>query len=258
VDVVAYWGDATQADESALMAAARLSQPLKALDREAILSAVSKVPHRTTAELDQLSGAAAAALAALEAEKPHQQGYAIALWLRTVLGTSNAAPLDPSSLLRKWDVHVEDLPALDARLDAVACWGKDHGPAVLVNPAGQHSASAAGRRATLAHEILHLLVDRSRELPAAEVFGGATPRHLEQRARAFAAELLLPRAVANRELAKWNSLIQAEKHIRKTYGVSKEVLGWQLKNGSAWSLLDARERALVRQWTRSWVALDSA
>jgi Zn-dependent peptidase ImmA (M78 family) len=145
---------------------------------------------------------------------------------------------------------VEDLPALEPALDAIACFGDRSGPAVLVNPNGRHAHSAGGRRATLAHEIAHLLLDRGRGLLAAEVFGGSTPVRLERRARAFAAELLLPREVASRALAHASSLKHASGELEERYGVSRQVVGWQLKNGPGWELLGADDQERVRRWVR--------
>lgn len=102
------------------------------------------------------------------------------------------------------------------------------------------------------HEIMHVLVDRRGELPAAEVFGGATPAHLEQRARAFAAELLLPREIAAAEVARSEGLEETAKELRERYGVSQEVVGWQLHNGPALHALNAAEIDLVKQWTRQF------
>lgn len=96
------------------------------------------------------------------------------------------------------------------------------------------------------------IMDRQRSLPLAEVFGGATPLHLEQRARAFAAELLLPREVAGLQVRRASSLEQAAKALRRSCGVSTEVVGWQIRNGPGWEWLDAVDRKVVAAWLRRW------
>ncbi len=245
-----HWGDPANEIETPFMAAARLTQPLGSDARSVVLKAIGEVPHKKTPELDKLGQAALAILPGLASQKPHEQGYALALWLREVLDVGDA-PVDPLMLLKSWCVHLGELPPVDKRLDACACWGVSRGPAVLVNPHGQHAISAGGRRATYAHEVMHLLVDRFRELPAAEVFGGATPLHLEKRAKAFAAEFLLPRHIAAGEVASARSLSVAASALRERYGISMEVLGWQIRNGSAWSLLSRREKNIVLGWTRT-------
>ena len=125
---------------------------------------------------------------ALQSAAPYVQGYELALWLRDELHLSDG-PVDPASLLTQWNVADGELSPLPEQLDAIAFWGDNHGPGVLTNPDGLYAQSPAGLKATLAHELAHLILDRKDALPAAEVLGGSTPHHVEQRARAFAAEL---------------------------------------------------------------------
>ncbi len=236
------------------MAAARLSAPLTEDTRQEIVRAISNVDGSQVDELDALASDALDVLETLRDDKPYKQGYVLALWLRKKL-TLNEDPADPEELLQRWGVHVADLPpGLAPAMDAVACWGGGKGPAVLVNTSGRHAQSEGGRRATLAHEIAHLLVDRHRHLPLVEVLGGSTPLHLEQRARAFAAEFLLPREIAARIVACSESLAAAIETMRKTYGVSTDVAWWQVTNGPGWTLLDPDEQNKVMQWRRQWDA----
>ncbi len=118
-------------------------------------------------------------------------------------------------------------------VDAIGCWGPSHGPAVLLNSDRRHALSVGRKRATLAHEICHLLLDRLASLPLIEVLGGRTARHVEQRANAFAAELLLPRHLAGELfLGFGDDHERAAKSLRARFGVSSALLGWQLRNAS--------------------------
>jgi len=88
-------------------------------------------------------------------------------------------------------------------------------------------------RATLAHEIGHLLLDRTGALPVAEVMGGRMSSHVEMRARAFAAELLVPERVAGQAI----SGVQNQKDLKgvvlrlvEFYGASREIVAWQAYN----------------------------
>ncbi len=250
-----WWGDPRSEDESPLMAAARLSAPLSLRTRDKIVHAIDILDSSRTDKLDGFSSDAEAFLAALPDMKPYEQGYALALWLRKRLEAGDN-PVNPERILTDWGVQVQVFPQdLDDALDAVACWGGGKGPAILTNGSGKHAASKGGRRATLAHEIAHLLVDRNRHLPLVEVFGGSTPLHLEQRARAFAAEFLLPREVAAREVARHASFEAAVRTMRTRYGVSAEVMGWQITNGPGWHLLDPKEQNRVRRWCRPWSSM---
>ena len=245
-----WWGTAN--DETPMLAVARLSQPLKEATRKRVVEAIGLTPKRKTEELDKLTDEALPVLEAVADQVAYAQGYTLAQWLRTKLGIDGR--LDPKKLLTGWNVHVRDLPGLEPALDAVACWGR-RGPAVLVNPKGKHASSVRGRNATLAHEIAHLILDRGRALPLAEVFGGATPLILEKRAKAFAAELLLPRELAWSAVAKQSSLVSAVRHLQEEFGVSREVVAWQVKNSTGQDLLDPRETKMIRLWTSKKMTL---
>lgn len=244
-----FWGKAAIDEDPPMMAAARLSQPLSDLTQKELLKQVYGMGHTETPELDALSAAAAPVEESTRGLRPWAQGYTIALWLRKTLGREEG-PIDPEELLASWKVEVGELPPMESQLDAIACWGVGKGPTILVNPAGLHANSPGGRRSTLAHEIAHLLVDRAKSLPAIDVVGGGTPLFLEQRARAFAAEFLLPREDAASAVARAGSLASAATAILAKYGVSNEVLGWQLLNGAAFRLLTLKEQRTAQQWTR--------
>lgn len=138
--------------------------------------------------------------------------------------------VDPDELLESWGVVVHDLDLGTPTVDAVAVWGPTRGPAVLVNPGGRHSQVIPGRRSTLAHEIAHLLIDRRGGLPLAEVLGGRVSRAVEARARAFAAELLLPRHVAGAALSATEDPGTALNRLCDDFGVSAELAAWQARN----------------------------
>ncbi|HTQ43000.1 MAG TPA: ImmA/IrrE family metallo-endopeptidase [Polyangiaceae bacterium] len=131
-------------------------------------------------------------------------------------------------------------------LEAVACWGARRGPAILVNVRGTHSRGKSGRRSTLAHELCHLLVDRARALPLAEVLGGRAPLEAEQRANAFAAELVLPRAVAGAAL-RGADVKSSVASLERAYGASAQIIAWQaIRSGHPLSkAVVAHLRALV-------------
>lgn len=245
-----WWGDPLGSD-TPLMAAARLTAALPEDSRRAVLRAVAALAPCRTDRLDTLAEKAGPVLAAVVGKRPFEQGYALALWLRETLG-NHGGPVDPQGLLESWGVHIGSLPDVAPDLDAVACWGPGHGPAVLVNETGRHAQARSGRRATLAHEIGHLLMDRARQLPVLEVLGGSTPFFVEQRARAFAAELLLPRDEAGRGVAWSESFELAATRLQAEFGVSRQVLGWQIRNGMGWRLLTDRERRQVQRWCGRW------
>jgi len=216
--------------ENEILAAARMIGT--ALPRDVIrrtFDRIRKVPPKATPELDRLAAQALKLLDSTDA--PHDQGTATAAWLRSELGVSENGRVDPDAVLAGWDVAVVDIDLRVASINAIGCWGPRHGPVVFVNPSGRNTRHINGLRATLAHEICHLLLDRATALPLAEVVDGRVPPMVEQRARAFAAQLLIPKAVAA-ELAAVGrqSLPKAVGGLARKYGASREIVAWQARN----------------------------
>lgn len=222
-----FWELGDSLEPTEVLAAARMIGPdLAPTDIRQILQKIRRLPRRRTPTLDQLTSQ----VQSLDSEGlPYEQGYLFAERLRQRLSCGDA-PVDPSDLLGDWGVGVVSVELPTSLIDAVACWGPAHGPSVLLNTVGYHTSGLAGRRATLAHEIGHLLIDRRRSLPLAEVLGGRTSRATESRARAFAAELLLPRAMAGAALAGTTDPEGEVRRLCRRYGVSREVVAWQARN----------------------------
>lgn len=216
-----------------LLAAARLVGPQPPTTLRPILTAIREIPKQDGSELDRACERAMAVEAELVDEPPFAQGHALAGWLRNQQGVVHPnGRVDPDAVLLSWCVPVVYVDLDLADIDAIGCWGPKHGPAVLLNAAPGYRGSPARRRATLAHEICHLLVDRSSSLPLVEVLGGRTAEHVEKRARAFAAELLLPRHIAGDVLLIAGDSESAVRSLRSRFGVSSELVAWQVKNSS--------------------------
>ncbi|NLG90370.1 MAG: ImmA/IrrE family metallo-endopeptidase [Acetobacter sp.] len=100
------------------------------------------------------------------------------------------------------------------------------------NHISRYGGPFAGRRATLAHELGHFVIDRDGALPVAEATGKfvKTPTKIEQRAGAFAAEFLLPRRIACSLLRRCDDVQITLDELTAKYGVSTELALWQLKN----------------------------
>jgi Zn-dependent peptidase ImmA (M78 family) len=214
-----------------ILAAARMM--VGSLEPETVMSAISAIadlPRVNTEELDRLSDRAEGLLFHLRLSKPYAEGYTLARWLRKVLDIEYSRPVEPEELLRHMGVPVKEIDIQDDLLDTLACWGARHGPSVVINKGGRHAQSLPGRRATLAHELCHLLIDREGALPLVEVLNGRAPWRVEARARAFAAELLLPRKRAE-EISQISADIQsAVEELRADYGVSREIAIRQIDN----------------------------
>ena len=199
--------------------------------REALDEIRAHGPVQTT-ELDGFAERASDGLSAtlLSDMRPWEKGHALALWLRKQLGVAEGR-FDIEGLLRAWGVSIREIDLATPHIDAIAAWG-DHGPVIVVNRSGTRSHSPTGQRATLAHELCHLLIDRSGALPVAEAQGDRvrTMPDIEKRANAFAAELLLPREDAGRVLRQWGYVQKAVDVLMERFDVSRVMTLRQLGN----------------------------
>ena len=253
--------DAADGVPYSLKAAARMIGG--ALDDAAfrqILADIASIPSGPDPALAELRALAAEVMCDHQEDVPYVQGYRLAQALREHLSYEDGRT-DPEGLLKQWSVEVRDHDLGSEQLDAIAVWGKEHRPTVLINTRGLRSRLPTGRRSTCAHEICHLLVDTEGALPAVEVLGGRVAPDLEQRANAFAAEFLLPRGAAGRaaeaELAyvrttdaRRQAIEDAIKRLNENYAVSFETAAWQIKNSGR--LSDADEDALQPYLKSLW------
>jgi len=227
-----------------LLAVARMTAgTLPIADAERILAEVGRQPHVWTQPIDELTARVARDLSELRELRPWDQGYVIAHRLRAQRQHAATERFDPESLLAEWRIPVTDVEIDSRLLDALCVWGPKHGPAILVNRRGRRGRMN-GRRATLAHEIGHLLMDRHAGLPVGEVLGGRVSQELESRANAFAAELLIPREEAYRRVISAQSIDDEVGKLSAEYGASREIIAWQARNGAT-SPLDPHIRATL-------------
>ena len=234
-----------------LIAAARLAAALPTTDTAQMLTAIRSAPKHDTSALDALSTAALEQVPFGPGGYPYDQGYFVADWLRGQMGISSQDRVNPEELLRSWGVQIQTIRLSTDAVDAIASWGPRHGPVVIVNTAGAHNKSPRGLRATYAHEIGHLLLDRTTALPLAEVMGGRAVGITEERARAFAAQLLLPKEEAGRLLDGAIDPAQAVRALQRRYGVSQEIIAWQARNSDI--QLSAEVHAVLRRFvSRPW------
>ena len=244
-----------------LKAAARMiGGALKGAAFRQILADIESIPGGSSPALAEPRALAAEVMRDHQEDAPYVQGYRLAETLREHLSHKDGRT-DPEGLLRQWGVDVRDRDLGSEQFDAIAVWGTEHRPTVLVNSRGLRSRLPTGRRTTCAHEICHLLVDTEDALPAVEVLGGRVAPDLEQRANAFAAEFLLPRGAAGRaaeaELAyvrtadaRRHAIEGAIKSLNADYAVSFETAAWQIKNSGR--LSDTDEDALQPYLKSLW------
>lgn len=242
---LSFWevDDMRPIDDTEMLAAARMTvKVLTPEQQRKVLDRIKSASHSDTDQLDSLGECIRNEVQ--QEERPHDQGYWAANRLRQLLELGEKDSVDPAALLRKWNVNIDGLPLETSGIDALACWGPRHGPVLFLNREDGSPAHIHGERSTLAHEICHLLLDRHDALPVAEVLKGHTPERLEKRARAFAAEFLLPRSVAAAHVRDADDLKKSVRSLSGSFGVSEALVCWQVYNSEVTTALSGDEH----QW----------
>ena len=100
-------------------------------------------------------------------ESPWQQGYALAEELQNDLdGRVDGERVDVEAILDHLGVEVTDANLSDGAIRGVAIAGPRHRSGIVWNRNNHFNADARGLRFTLAHELCHLLFDRSAGQPS--------------------------------------------------------------------------------------------
>ena len=106
-------------------------------------------------------------------------------------------------------------------------------PGIAWNRRSRSNLHVYGQRFTLAHELCHLLFDRSAGRRLAMASGPWAPRAIERRANAFAAMLLMPTERVQRVVAGLNEPIHqhggvetVSRHLKTSFDATL----WHLRN----------------------------
>jgi Zn-dependent peptidase ImmA (M78 family) len=129
-----------------------------------------------------------------------EQGYDLAESLHDVLALTGDW-VDVRSVLRNLGIHQLRRELDDTNIRGCSIVGPQHTPTVVINKSSGFSGTAAAVRFTLAHELCHLLYDRSQGKRLAIASGPWAPRSVEKRANAFAAMFLMPPYLVERAIA---------------------------------------------------------
>ncbi|KYF53712.1 hypothetical protein BE04_03840 [Sorangium cellulosum] len=182
-------------------------------------------------------------------------GYARAWRLRDILHQKNFLDSPTSPLPDPLETLVEEafgVPVIEKPLHSpsvLAVTVKDRASglaAILLNTAAKGGLQPLRRRVDLAHEICHLLFDEPRDdiglwIDVAEDQEEDAPRRqgdaVEKRARAFAAELLLPKLGLHRLLGRpqvrareLKPAVELVQRAREHYGTTIELTSYHLYN----------------------------
>jgi len=232
--------DDIYADDEVRAAARMTAKKFTAKDRLLVLQAIQNISRRQTPGLDKVSQEAPDVTE--QSSYGFVQGYELARWFRQYMELGTGF-VDPVPILNEWGVELVDIK-VDPEISAVAVWGRLHGPGVILNSKKNSRASGInGYRATLAHEICHLIFDRQRSLPVADVMGGLGPQFAEKRANAFAAEFLLPQSSAE-------EAVRSSDRLEQRFGVSRAIVHHQILNSYAAEQLKPAQVRELEAWAR--------
>lgn len=172
---------------------------------------------------------------------PYQEGYRLASECREELDIGpDQIRVDMAEVMATLNIPVEDHALDSPAIRGVAVAGKGYGPAVLVNTSSFYNQNEAGRRFTLAHELCHILYDRTRARKLPHLSGPWASARIEKRANAFAAMFLAPPSSIRHRLG--NASLDSVRKLAMEVGMGMTALVEHLYNVDL--ITDAQREAL--------------
>lgn len=178
---------------------------------------------------------------------PYQDGYRFADELLEDLEgvTAQVDFVDVRGICDNLRITIHEIALETDSIRGAAIAGEGFKPRIVVNQTHYFNQNDSGKRFTIAHELCHVLFDRTRARRLAHVSSGPwAAQGIEQRANAFAAYLLMPRALVLRHLQGINSIEREDvERLVSRLQVNHTTLLRQLQN---LDLIDSacRERLL--------------
>lgn len=153
---------------------------------------------------------------------PYSEGYE---WASDLLEEECAAEfvtefVDVEGLLASLGVTILDGALETEAIRGVALAGDGLAPTIFVNTTSLFNVTSEGRRFTLAHELAHLVHDRTMAKSVGISSGPWAPSGVEKRANAFAAMFLMPRNMVlnafsrNRQFSELEEIANAARTLR--------------------------------------------
>ena len=132
---------------------------------------------------------------------PHLDGARFAADLLEDLDEPDGNDLvDVRRICARLGIVIEEIELETDSIRGVAIAGEGFFPRILINLTHVFNTNEDGKRFTIGHELCHILFDRTRARRIAHVSGPWVAPGIEKRANAFAAYLLMPRALIVRNL----------------------------------------------------------
>lgn len=234
-------------DNDELRIAARMAGALPDDQIREVISLARQFGAHEAAPLRDLSAACLDHIAERHKKyRPHQQGEAVACFVRDRLQLISDEPVPVFEIVDQLGIELRHSFAEPGELEGLAIWGARHGPGVFLNEASprilknqeQEVSASAFARVTLAHELCHLLLDGSHAMSAIEVLKSRMPAGVEQRAKSFAGEFLLPTDVARRRWHEAGSprdpiiLDNLVQGLAEYYQITRSVVTWKIQHAA--------------------------
>ena len=138
-----------------------------------------------------------------KARAPYIEGQQLALELLDDLGwRPDEGWVDVVGICADLGIDVSKHKLETDSIRGVALAGAQMSPTILVNLTSPYNDRDEGQRFSIAHELCHVLYDRSRAKRVAITSGAWAPAGVEKRANAFAAMLLMPSALVGPGLSE--------------------------------------------------------
>lgn len=232
-------------DNNELLIAARMAGALPTNQIIEILSLARRFKQHAASNLDALSESAIRHLQSQGFLKPFGEGEELARFVRQWFKIGPSERFDIFDISKSLDIEILVEAIGPSTLDGIAIAGAHYGPGAFINANGSRIrdrnsgdfSNDPGARINLAHELCHLIIDRKHSLSAVEVLRSRMPAIIESRARAFAAELLLPATAAADLWDRAGSPITHSEleavlqELADNFDVSFSVAAWKLEHG---------------------------
>ena len=179
---------------------------------------------------------------------PYRDGYRFADELLEDLGDA-ARPtsdfVDVRAMCADLGIEVQETELETDSIRGAAIAGDGFSPRIVVNQTHYFNQNDSGKRFTIAHELCHVLFDRTRARRLAHASSGRwAAQGIEQRANAFAAYLLMPRALVLAHLQDANRIEREDvQRLAGQLRVNDSALLRHLQN---LDLIDAERRERLR------------
>jgi Zn-dependent peptidase ImmA (M78 family) len=175
--------------------------------------------------------------------RPYEEGYRLAENCREELGIAPGQVfVNIKGVMAKLGVKVMENALQTDAIRGVAVAGNGFAPAILVNTTSFYNNNEAGKRFTLAHELCHILYDRTRARKISHLSGPWASARTEKRANAFAAMFLAPPSAIRQRFTAISP--EAVRALAGEVGMGVTALVEHLHNVN---LLNVAERDQLRQ-----------